>query len=103
MRETCEQPEDVEGGAVRLVGTCRERIVGDAARLLSDQAMRNDMARRACSGGDGRAAERIARVLLDEPALAEATTHGAWRANARRQLMTSSRAARRDVRRGPGH
>jgi len=67
MRETCEQPEDVESGAVRLVGTDRELIVREAARLLRDPAARDAMAAAATPAGDGRAAERIVSALLGEP------------------------------------
>ena len=66
LREKTERPEGVEAGLARLVGTDEESIVGEAAELLSDGA-----ARRRMSGvnpyGDGRAAERIAAILLGRP------------------------------------
>ena len=66
LREKTERPEGVEAGLARLVGTDEEAIVGEAAALLSDGA-----ARRRMTGknpyGDGRAAERIAAILMGRP------------------------------------
>jgi UDP-N-acetylglucosamine 2-epimerase len=66
LREKTERPEGVEAGLARLVGTDEEKIVGEASALLSDGA-----ARRRMSGanpyGDGRAAERIAAILMRRP------------------------------------
>ncbi|HVX12977.1 MAG TPA: UDP-N-acetylglucosamine 2-epimerase (non-hydrolyzing) [Pirellulales bacterium] len=64
MRETTERPEGVEAGVVRLVGTERERIVREALRLLQDPSAHQAMANGASPYGDGRAAERLVRVLL---------------------------------------
>jgi UDP-N-acetylglucosamine 2-epimerase (non-hydrolysing) len=36
MRDTSERPEAISAGTARLVGTSRERIVREAARLLTD-------------------------------------------------------------------
>jgi UDP-N-acetylglucosamine 2-epimerase (non-hydrolysing) len=62
MRDVTERPEAVEAGTSRLVGTSRERIVGETLRLLDDPDGR---ARMTASNpyGDGRAAERIADAL----------------------------------------
>jgi UDP-N-acetylglucosamine 2-epimerase len=68
MRETTERPEGVEAGVVRLVGTDRGRIVGEASRLLRDPSARAAMATGANLYGDGRAAVRIvAHLLSDAP------------------------------------
>jgi UDP-N-acetylglucosamine 2-epimerase (non-hydrolysing) len=64
MRETTERPEGVEAGMVRLVGTNRENIVREASRLLEDPAARTKWPRGANPYGDGKAAIRIASVLL---------------------------------------
>jgi UDP-N-acetylglucosamine 2-epimerase len=64
MRETTERPEGVEAGMVKLVGTDRARIVGEAARLLRDPEARARMATGISPYGDGHAAERIVSVLL---------------------------------------
>lgn len=63
MRETTERPEGVEAGTARLVGTDRARIVAEATRLLDDDAAHAAMARAHSPFGDGRAAERIARIF----------------------------------------
>jgi len=63
MRDTTERPEGVEAGTARLVGTSRDRIIGEAERLLNDPAAYAEMARAHNPYGDGRAAERIADVI----------------------------------------
>lgn len=68
MRDTTERPEGVDAGVVRLVGTDRERIVSEAARLLRDPAAHAAMATQVNPYGDGRAADRIANILLEETA-----------------------------------
>jgi UDP-N-acetylglucosamine 2-epimerase (non-hydrolysing) len=67
LRETTERPEGVDAGVARLVGTCRERIVAEASRLLTSDVAWLEMARAVNPYGDGRAAERIAAVLAGEP------------------------------------
>jgi UDP-N-acetylglucosamine 2-epimerase len=62
-REVTERPEAVEAGTVRLVGTHRARIVGEAARLLDDPAAHAEMARAVNPYGDGHACPRIAAFL----------------------------------------
>ncbi|MEX0879736.1 MAG: UDP-N-acetylglucosamine 2-epimerase (non-hydrolyzing) [Thermoanaerobaculia bacterium] len=63
LREKTERPEGVEAGLARLVGTDEEKIVSEAGGLLSDAGARLRM-----SGGnpygDGRAASRIAAILM---------------------------------------
>jgi UDP-N-acetylglucosamine 2-epimerase len=63
MRDVTERPEGVEAGVNMLVGTSREKIVGEASRLLSDKAAYNNMASRKNPYGDGRAGEYIAEFL----------------------------------------
>jgi UDP-N-acetylglucosamine 2-epimerase len=65
MRETTERPEGIEAGVVRLVGTDRERIVREATRLLTDADAHAAMAARANPYGDGFAAQRIVRTVLE--------------------------------------
>jgi len=65
LRDTTERPEGVEAGVVRLVGTCRSRIVAEAERLLRDPAARAQMATGANPYGDGKAARRIVSILLE--------------------------------------
>jgi UDP-N-acetylglucosamine 2-epimerase (non-hydrolysing) len=77
LRDTTERPEVIECGAGRLVGTDAERIVEEAALLLSNVEAYEQMSRTENPFGDGRAAERIVEVLaqricgLYEPSLIE--------------------------------
>ncbi|MBX6352100.1 MAG: UDP-N-acetylglucosamine 2-epimerase (non-hydrolyzing) [Thermoflavifilum sp.] len=64
LRDTTERPEGVWAGTLRLVGTDDQRIFDTAARLLTDQAAYDDMARRKNPYGDGRASERIVQAIL---------------------------------------
>ena len=59
MRETTERPEAVDAGTVRLVGTDREKIVGEMSRLLLDSQAYEQMARAHNPYGDGHATPRI--------------------------------------------
>jgi UDP-N-acetylglucosamine 2-epimerase (non-hydrolysing) len=66
MRETTERPEALDAGAVELVGTSRERIVGSVTRLLTDAA---EYARRQIEVnpyGDGQAARRIVDLMTKQ-------------------------------------
>jgi UDP-N-acetylglucosamine 2-epimerase (non-hydrolysing) len=64
LREVTERPEGVATGALRLVGTDRDRIVAEASRLLDDPAAHALMANADNPFGDGHAAERIVHSLL---------------------------------------
>ncbi len=66
LRDVTERPEGVQAGTVRLVGTDRARIVAEAAGLLDDQAEYERMARAVNPYGDGHAAERIVRAVLEQ-------------------------------------
>src|ERR1019366_1155030 len=66
MREKTERPEGVEAGVARLVGTDDEVIVREVSRLLSDPEAYRSMSRSMNPYGDGRASDRIARILLGE-------------------------------------
>lgn len=63
MREKTERPEAVRAGTVLLVGTDEERIVETAGGLLDDPRRREAMACIHNPYGDGRASDRIARVI----------------------------------------
>jgi UDP-N-acetylglucosamine 2-epimerase (non-hydrolysing) len=65
LRETTERPEAVEAGTVKLVGTDPDRIMGEASRLLDDDAAYQQMSRTHNPYGDGAAGQRIARILAD--------------------------------------
>ncbi|MBA3896752.1 MAG: UDP-N-acetylglucosamine 2-epimerase (non-hydrolyzing) [Sphingomonadaceae bacterium] len=63
MRETTERPEGIAAGTARLVGTDADRIVGETFTLLDDNSAYEAMARAHGPYGDGRAAQRIARII----------------------------------------
>ncbi len=64
MREKTERMEGVAAGVARLVGTSRDRIVAESRKVLAGTA--GLVSTPGISPyGDGRAAERIVRVLLD--------------------------------------
>ena len=63
LRDTTERGEGIAAGTARLVGTSRRRIVAETERLLGDAAAYEAMARAHNPYGDGRASERIVRVL----------------------------------------
>lgn len=63
MRETTERPEAVQAGTVILVGTSQERIVFETTRLLTEQGAYHAMSRAHNPYGDGKASERIVKIL----------------------------------------
>jgi UDP-N-acetylglucosamine 2-epimerase (non-hydrolysing) len=63
LRKLTERPEACESGAARIVGTHRNTIVREAARLLTHPAAYAAMATGVNPFGDGRAAERIVVAL----------------------------------------
>lgn len=65
MRDTTERPEALAAGTVELVGTDRAKIVGSVSRLLDDETYYMERSGRANPYGDGRASERIGRLLLE--------------------------------------
>jgi len=65
MRDTTERPEGVDAGTVKLVGANADRIVEEVSRLLSDPSAYQAMAEAKNPYGDGHAAERIVRRILE--------------------------------------
>ncbi len=65
LREVTERPEGVEAGVLKIVGTETARILAEANRLLDDPAAHAAMAKAVNPYGDGHAAERIVRALLE--------------------------------------
>jgi UDP-N-acetylglucosamine 2-epimerase (non-hydrolysing) len=65
MRDVTERPEGVQAGTVRLVGTDTQRIIAETRRLLDDPQAHATMARAVNPYGDGHAAERIVKAILD--------------------------------------
>jgi UDP-N-acetylglucosamine 2-epimerase (non-hydrolysing) len=66
MRDQTERPEGIASGNVKLVGTNPSRIVQEARRLLIDPYAYEEMSHSANPYGDGKAAERIALIILSQ-------------------------------------
>ena len=66
LRDETERPEAVTAGVVRLIGTDFDRIVEESTRLLDDSLHYASMAHGVSPYGDGRAAERIVRLLKQD-------------------------------------
>lgn len=63
LRKTTERPEAVEAGTAKLVGTDPEQIFAATSELLSNQDTYQKMASAINPFGDGRAAERIFKIV----------------------------------------
>ncbi|ELK4665996.1 UDP-N-acetylglucosamine 2-epimerase (non-hydrolyzing) [Campylobacter coli] len=64
MRETTERPEAVEAGTVKLVGTCKDSIIREARELIDNKGKYEKMSKACNPYGDGKACERIIKILL---------------------------------------
>ena len=64
-RDTTERPEAIEAGAARLVGTSSEGLEAAIADLLDNAAAYEAMAQARHPFGDGQAARRIARRMVE--------------------------------------
>jgi UDP-N-acetylglucosamine 2-epimerase (non-hydrolysing) len=65
MRENTERPEALESGTVKLVGTNTQKIVSETSRLLDDVLEYKQMSKATNPYGDGTAADKIIKVILD--------------------------------------
>jgi UDP-N-acetylglucosamine 2-epimerase (non-hydrolysing) len=65
LRDTTERREAIDAGVAKLVGTRGDDIVREASTLLDDPAAYAAMAKAGSPFGDGRAAERIADLLVE--------------------------------------
>ncbi|VTR77843.1 UDP-N-acetylglucosamine 2-epimerase [Cellulomonas hominis] len=63
LRDTTERPEGVDAGTVLPVGTDEDRIVEQAARILSDPAAHASVSGTANPYGDGHAAARAVQAV----------------------------------------
>ena len=63
MRDTTERPEALKSGTVHLVGTNHDLIVSEVSTLLDDAAAYERMSKAVNPYGDGKACDRIVRVL----------------------------------------
>lgn len=66
MREVSERPDGIALGVAKLVGTSERKIYREAGRLLKDAQAYRSMIKNKNPYGDGRASERIVRVLSRE-------------------------------------
>ena len=66
MRDTTERPEALESGTVHLVGTNHDLIVSEVSTLLDDPVAYETMSKAVNPYGDGKACQRIARILNGE-------------------------------------
>ncbi len=74
MRDVTERPEAVAAGTVLLLGTGRTAIVEGVEGVLMDPEVYGRMARAHSPYGDGRAAERIVKIIRDWRGLPAAGT-----------------------------
>jgi UDP-N-acetylglucosamine 2-epimerase (non-hydrolysing) len=65
LRNTTERPEGVDAGTLKLVGTNPDVIIQEVHRLLDDPAVHAAMAGSVNPYGDGHAAPRIVKAILD--------------------------------------
>lgn len=65
MREVTERPEAVQAGTVRLIGTDDELMVKEVSQLLDDTVEYEKMSKAHNPYGDGKAAERIVKIVLE--------------------------------------
>lgn len=65
MREVTERPEAIEAETARLVGTDEERIIKETSQLLDDLQQYQTMAQAHNPYGDGRAAEKIVKHIME--------------------------------------
>lgn len=66
MRDTTERPEALSSGTVHLVGTDYDKIMNEVSTLLDDTEAYNKMSKAVNPYGDGKACDRIVRVLNDK-------------------------------------
>ncbi len=64
MRVETERPEGIEAGTAKLVGPYADRIVEETEYLLRNRTAYEEMTVAVSPYGDGKAAERIVRILL---------------------------------------
>lgn len=64
LRDTTERPEAVEAGTVKLIGTAYADILAETRALLEDPLHYKKMSDACNPYGDGKAAERIIKIIL---------------------------------------
>ena len=66
LRDTTERPEGIEAGTLKLVGTDEQAIYAEALKLMTDETAYSAMAGAKNPYGDGHAAERIVKTLIEK-------------------------------------
>ena len=66
MRDTTERPEALSSGTVHLVGTDYDKIMNEVSTLLEDENAYAKMSKAVNPYGDGKACDRIVRILNGE-------------------------------------
>lgn len=66
MRDTTERPEALASGTVHLVGTDYNKIITEVSTLLDDEEAYHKMSQAVNPYGDGKACDRIVRILNNE-------------------------------------
>lgn len=66
LRTTTERPEGIEAGTSRLVGVKKENILKEAGKLLDDKYEYQTMSQAQNPYGDGKASDRIVKILSDK-------------------------------------
>lgn len=64
LRRTTERPEGIKAGVAKLVGTNKNKIYKEAVKLIKDQKEYRKMSKAVNPYGDGKASQRIARIIL---------------------------------------
>lgn len=65
MRDTTERPEALASGTVHLVGTDDQKIMDEVSTLLEDENAYEKMSKAVNPYGDGKACERIVKILAE--------------------------------------
>jgi UDP-N-acetylglucosamine 2-epimerase (non-hydrolysing) len=66
LRDKTERPEAVECGCAKLIGTNTDTIIREAEKLLHDPNEYKKMSKTVSPYGDGKAAQRIVKILLSK-------------------------------------
>jgi UDP-N-acetylglucosamine 2-epimerase (non-hydrolysing) len=66
LRTKTERPEAVEAGVAKVIGPRADAIIREGEKLLRNRDEYRNMAKRISLYGDGKAAERIIKVFLEE-------------------------------------
>ena len=91
MRDETERPEAVDAGVARIVGASRDGILAGALALLTDDGLRNRMAKAVSPFGDGHAAARIADAIEERRSEIEAFKSRTGNPRVFRNVATNAR------------